>query len=301
MSTDAHPFFVAGPHPRTGAELKSLLERSIADAAIQGAVAPGMQQVAGQMRAVLARCEFTMDGADVSLATADLTGLKLSTMIDDGAAQAPDPRQDLSSIPAVTGREDGVLHLLTIRAAPMLVDGIPLTADGELRDIRLQWLETASGEVGLEFPSPTPDRPIRGYLRLSAPKEEALRGLSAFISASIEREGLRVDRLDIDVRSSGPRQVSLAARAKVRKGLLAGKVRVLGSVEIDANLILRLRDLSITSANPVLAVMIGMVRGELERMESEPLDLKDALPPGSRVTQFQVEVDRDISFAIALG
>ena len=301
MSPEPNLFLADGTRSQTGLELKALLTRGLEDAVRQEALAPGTERIARQLRAVLERCEFVLDGADITSGSIDLTGLALSAMIDDGDAPPPADVSDSPDSSAVTAREGALLRRLTLRAAPVLIDGVPLSIDGEVRDVRLEWLETASGKVGLHLTAFTTRHPLRGYLRLSAPKEEALRGLSAFIAASIEREGVRVSRLDIDVRSSGPRQLSLAARAKVRKGVLAGKVRVLGSVEIDDSLILRFSELSITSANPVLATLIGLMRRDLKELESETVDLKDALPPGSRVTQLEVAVGREMSFALALG
>ena len=63
---------------------------------------------------------------------------------------------------------------------------------------------------------------------------------------------------------------------------------------------LTLSGIEIESGNPLIAAMLGAVRGKIARYEGRRIDLASELPPGIRVADVNVEVGTEVTIEARL-
>ncbi len=262
------------PRPTSGAQLEKRIRTLVVAAEPAGIACTSV-------------IDAELDGPDVQHLHLDLTGFHLAGEHDRDRARLEPQGATVSS-------EDAVLRELRVRADPMHVSGAAVRLDAQLTGVPFRWLETDNGELGVELAQPDEDRPLHGHVRVAVPKAqlgEAVLGLAE--SALLER-GITVSRFDLDVEQTGPRQLRVVLHAKVRKGFLGAQVTGSATASIDDAMGVTLSGIELESGNPLVAALLGAVRGKIERFEGRRVDLASELPPGIRVADVQVEVGDDV-------
>jgi len=115
------------------------------------------------------------------------------------------------------------------------------------------------------------------------------------VATELQNLGLTLASLDVELESAGPRSVTLHGFARVRKGILSASVRATGTAEVDARMVLTVRDLELSSRNPVVAALLLAARGELAKAEGHQVDLVSDLPPGVRLADVRVDVGETLA------
>jgi hypothetical protein len=66
-------------------------------------------------------------------------------------------------------------------------------------------------------------------------------------------------------------------------------------------MVLTIGDVHLTSGNPFVAAMLGVVRGRVEAMANRRVDLQAALPPGVRLTDVRLDAGEQLVLSARLG
>ncbi|MFA4840411.1 MAG: hypothetical protein WC580_01735 [Agrococcus sp.] len=228
-----------------------------------------------------------LGGADIARLDLDLTDFILAGEIDRDRARLQPQGAAVSSEPAV-------LRHLTVRASPMRVSGAEVTVDAQLRNLPFCWIETDNGELAVELARPGDERPLHGRAHVSVPKHQLGAAVLALAESALFQMGVSVSRFEVDVESTGPRSVRLIVDGKVRKGLLGATVHGSAHATIDDRMGVTLSDITLESANPLVAAMLAATHGRIRRYEGRPLDLASQLPAGIRLADVQVRVVDDV-------
>lgn len=286
MSNHAAPNYVPlgpGPRPTHG---EDLLARVRAAAHEEGITALH----ASVADAFFAGTAVQLDGDDITSLAVDATGIVIPE-----EAFGPDAEPSYgSTLPPVVASTPGMLRLATFRAHPITVAGVRADVDVEIRDLPLRWVETSDGGSGVEPLEPSASQPVTGHLRLSAPQAALLDAVRRIATTTLAAEGVTLTRLDIALTSTGPRQVRVVADAKLRKGILSASAQASGAASLDDAMVLRFSDVSLGSANPIVAGLLAMARGRVQEATREPIDLAAQLPAGVRVADVRLDVGTDL-------
>lgn len=270
------------PRPTTGADLADRLRDLAARAA-----GPG---VTGLDRA---RVGADLDGDDVAALELDLTGVAA------GAGQrAPGV---VWSPASVTGRAPGTVRRLRVDAHPLTAVDLPVDVAAEATGLRFAWVAGSDGQVGVELVEPDEAHPVTGHARAAVSRAGLVATLHGVLAVSLQSQGITLSDLDVGLESHGPRAAGLRIDAKIRKGFLSAAVTATASAAVDDRMVLTVGDVQVSSGNPLVAAMLGAVRGRVEAAAHRRVDLAAALPPGVRLTDVRLDVGEDLVVSARLG
>lgn len=270
------------PRPTTGPDLAERLRAGI------GAVLPGSVQGVDGMR-----LQATLDGPDVPALVADLTGLVVRLQGSGaGSATAPAP---------VLHREAGVLRSASLTAHPVTVSDVPVHVDAVVDGLRLSWLELADGSVGVQAHRPAQEAPLSGQARVAVDRDRLVDAVQQVAATTLAAQGFTLSSLDVRLTSHGPTSVAVEADAKVRKGMLSATARVGATADVSDDLVLTVRDVEVTSRNPLVAAALVAFRSKLEAVERRRVDIAAVLPPGVQVEDLRLDVGDEIVLTASLA
>ncbi|UKJ64662.1 hypothetical protein H1Q78_04415 [Cellulosimicrobium cellulans] len=270
------------PRPTTAAELLARLRPALLDA-----LGPTVQ---GAERA---RLDADLDGADVARLDVDLTGVHVR--VGGAPSDATTSGPATSDVEDVHSREDAVLRRVRVDAHPLVVEDVPVDVVAEAEGLRFRWVEDTSGGLGVEGVEPDDAAPLTGHVRVAAPRDAIVATARRLVATELQNLGLTLASLDVELESAGPRSVTLRAFARVRKGILSASVRATATAEVDAQMVLAVRDLELSSRNPVVAALLVAARGELAKVEGRQVDLVSDLPTGVRLADVRVDVGETLA------
>ncbi|MFD7307950.1 hypothetical protein [Promicromonospora sp. NPDC059942] len=284
------------PRPTFGVDLEARIRATLTD------------ELGGQaLRLDHAPITAELDGADITSAVIDLSGVAVSL---PQAAQAGHPhhaahpghhtgpqaaRERAGWHPEVIASERGTLHHLRIDAHRLVAVDLPVDITAELTNLRFDWVEGSDGRVGIQPVEPSADHPVSGHARVAVDKAGLVATARGVLTVVLLQQGITLTGLDLDVVSQGPRAATLRVDAAIRKGVfLSARVQATASVSIDENMVLAVRDVQLGSGNPLVAALLGTIRGKVEAATSRDIDLAEKLPDGVRLADVRLDVGREI-------
>jgi hypothetical protein len=290
------------PRPADGADLAARIRAALADEL--GGRAAGLDR---------ASVTAVLDGADVASADIDLSGVVLR--LDEAKAlggpadgHAPGTAAGAAGdsakrwTPDVVRREPGTLRRVRVDAHPLVAVDLPVDITAELDGLRFDWVEGSDGRVGVQPVEPTGAHPVSGHVRIAAEKVGLVATARGLLAVVLQQQGVTLTGLDVDLVSQGPRAAILRVDAGVRKGVfLSARVQATASVSIDANMVLAVRDVQLTSGNPLVAALLGTVKGRVEAATSRDIDLAEQLPDGVRLADVRLDVGKHLVVSARLA
>ncbi len=290
------------PRPADGADLAARIRTALADE-IGG-------QVVGLDRASISA---VLDGADVASADIDLSGVVVRLDGPPGATgtagaagpgapggatgAASDFGADAAKRwhPEVVRREPGTLRRVRVDAHQLVAVDLPVDITAELEGLRFDWVEGSDGRVGIQPAEPTGAHPVSGHARVAVDKAGLVATARGLLTVVLQQQGITLTGLDLDVVSQGPRAATLRVDAAIKKGMfLSARVQATAAVSIDANMVLAVRDVQLASGNPLVAALLGTIRGRVEGATSRDIDLAERLPDGVRLADVRLEVGQQL-------
>jgi hypothetical protein len=270
------------PRPATGDDLAARLRALAARTAGPGVVGLDRARVAAKL-----------DGADVAVLEADLSGVAFGAQ-----HRAPDVTWRPGT---VTAREAATVRRLRVDAHPLTAVDLPVDVTAEAEGLRFAWVEGSDGQVGAELVEPDDAHPVSGHARVAVSRAGLVATVHGLLAVSLQSQGITLSDLDVQVDSHGPRAAGLRIEAKIRKGFLSAGVTATASASVDAAMVLTVGDVHISSGNPLVAAMLGAVRGRVEAAAHRRVDLAAALPPGIRLTDVRLDVGEELVVSARLG
>jgi hypothetical protein len=276
----------SAPRPTTAPDLLVRLRPAVVEAL--GPDVDGVDRV---------RLDAVVDGPDVTRLEVDLTGVRVRTTGSRGTTAAERAASPAPAVDDVRSREDATLHRLRVDAHPLTVEDVPVDVVAEIDGLRFRWVESTDGALAVEAVEPSVEAPLGGHVRVGAPRDAVLATARRLVATELEGIGLSLVSLDVDLVSDGPRRVSVRGFARVRKGILSASVRATATAEVDSRMVLTVRDVGLSSRNPVVAALLLAARSEVARADGQSIDLAAELPDGIRLADVRVEVGETLAVA----
>ena len=286
------------PRPADGADLAARIRTALADEF--GGQATGLDR---------ASIAAVLDGADVASADIDLSGVVVSlggaagqagAAGQGGAGHAADAAKRWH--PEIVHREPATLHRVRVDAHRLVAVDLPVDVTAELEGLRFDWVEGSDGRVGVQPVEPTEAHPVSGHARIAVDKAGLVATARGLLTVVLLQQGITLTGLDVDLVSRGPRAATLRVDAAIKKGLfLSARVQATASVSIDANMVLAVRDVQLASGNPLVAALLGTVKGRVEAATSRDIDLAEKLPDGVRLADVRLDVGQELVVSARLA
>jgi hypothetical protein len=263
------------PRPASDADPSDRLRAAfVASAGVEPASAQRVQVAA------------TSSGTDVPTLAVDLTGVTVSPR----EARAAKSTEAFS----VVRRERGTIGSLRVDAHPVTVVGAGADVQIEATGIPFEWVEGAGGELGVVGVEPDEAHPVHGSARVAIPVRDLEAAAERIGSQVAAANGLRLTRLDLRLTPAGANGVAVVVEAQVKKSLLSATVEAGMTATVDDALGVTVRDVKVSSRNPVVAALLGAARSKVERYDGRRFDLVAELPAGLRLTDVSVDVGNDV-------
>ncbi|WP_251150869.1 hypothetical protein [Cellulosimicrobium sp. Marseille-Q4280] len=278
------------PRPVTGAELAARVRSALVEE-VAGDLAEGAVEHLDRLRV-----SATVDGPDVLTLDVDLSGVVVRpTLSADGDATPTDERA--APVPAdAAAREDGVLRRLRVDAHPVTMEGVPVDLVLEAQDVPFRWVEGTDGSLGVETVEPDDDAPLVGHVRVAAPQDALVATARRLVEEPLRTlGGLSLSSFDVEIESTGSRSARGTGFARVRKGILSASIHARASIEVDAAMVLTVRELSLTSRNPVVAAALLAARKHVDEAQGQTVDLAAELPAGIRLADVRLDVGESVA------
>ncbi|MFD6140571.1 hypothetical protein [Promicromonospora sp. NPDC060271] len=281
----------AAPRPTDPADLVERVRVALADAL--GGRAVGLERAG--IRAVL-------DGGDITSADIDLTGVTVRADGAPGQAGVPGGGAAKQWRPEVVRREPGTLRRLRVDAHPLVAVDLPVDVTAEVEGLRFDWVEGSDGRVGLQPVEPSEAHPVSGHARVAVDRAGLVATARGLLTVVLQQQGVTLTGLDVDLVSRGPRAAALRVDAAIKKGMfLAARVQATASVSVDENMVLAVRDVQLASGNPIVAALLGTIRGRVEAATSRDIDLAEQLPDGVRLADVRLDVGQELVVSARLA
>src|SRR5687768_3122316 len=183
------------------------------------------------IRDALAQVLVLPKGKDVvTAAGGEFPSIKKLTINLDGAGvnlDDPPPR------PKPVGKREDGLHVnqLELSAHPLKYQDSKLTLDLKARGVELDYARDKGGRLLLVLTDAD-----EGHIKARIGKKDIEDLVLHGVTAAAGQQGVKVQELDLDLRSDGPRSIAVDARVKAKKMGISGVVRVSGRLDVDDQL-----------------------------------------------------------------
>lgn len=273
-------FLVIGrsARPTTGSELEQLLRPFLSDDIVDGD-----GSVEGLDRATISAA---MRDPDVTSLVVDLTDV--SMRFEDHPVAPTDPDRD-DTADATPDEPPPVLrtraaHLVrgTIRAHPILLQGVPVSIDATAENVSFEWAELEGGFLGIRIGGGKRrmgGRRRRPLVRLRAGTDVGIvaRTVAGLARAEARNEGIQIDREHLKLKSLGHRRLRIEASARVRKRWFRGTYTLRTTLTINRHNVARLSRTRITSRNPLTHLGLRVLRSRINKEIQQPVKLDEIM------------------------
>jgi hypothetical protein len=191
--------------------------------------------------------------------------------------------------------------VVRVDAHPLTAVDLPVDVTAEAEGLRFVWVEGTDGTAGVEPVEPDDAHPVAGHARVAVDRRGLVATLHGVLAVALSSQGVTLTGLDVQIQSHGPRSASVRVDAKVRKSFLSATAQANASASVGDDMVLTVGDVHLTSGNPFVAAMLGVVRGRVEAMANRRIDLQAALPPGVRLTDVRLDAGEQLVLSARLG
>ena len=271
--------------------------RAISQAPAAGMKVDGLEKV---------RISAELDGTSLDSLTWDATDL--SVTVDVGIAAQPVPAS--APRPEVVHSRSGIARSVRFTARPMRIQRTAVSFDAQLFDVPIAWVVYDSpSEPGIPDSirgvEPEGDASgTRGSLELSMRVADIAPLMTSVLVLGLEGTGFRLSRLDLDVEQAGADGIQVSARARIRWKLISASVKGDVRLHVSEEGIITVRDLRISSRNPLIAIGLRIARSHLRAFVGRSYDLNEEFAlsaPAPRLHHVRVTAGHELRISARLG
>ncbi|WP_293698909.1 hypothetical protein [uncultured Agrococcus sp.] len=244
-------------------------------------------------------------GNDIDHVNIDLTGIRIDSVEDfedfgnrvgEAFRSHGIEERRLDAVHA----SPGLVKIAEIRAHPVTIFGAPYVLDGALVDVPITWLEDAGGLLAIAIDENRDPLHLTGELSLRVEQDALIDSLHVLVEQISDRDGVpvHVELRQVRFTQDTQRSVRVEASAKVSKGFVSGTAIAKATLELDNDLVFHVRELEITSKNPILSSFLKLAES---RLKVKPMRLADLGPLGERIIDVNVTVGDEIEARAVLG
>ncbi|GAB3596286.1 hypothetical protein [Microbacterium tumbae] len=249
------------------------------------------------------RVRAELDGSDLTSFLWDATDVSLELQAGDGAGHPASslPRPE----PTVVRRRPGKARSVRFTAQPLRLQEVAISFDAQLTHLPIAWLvheaptdpDVPESVHGLEA-----DGDGSGRLELWMRADDVGTLAAALMRPALAASGVSLSRLILRVAQDGEDGIRISGRAGVRWKLLRASARGEARLGVSPDGVVAVRDLRISSVNPLIAVGLRIARKAIRTAIGRSHDLNGELPgDGSRLHDVRVTVREELRISAQWG
>lgn len=243
-------------------------------------------------------------GGDLPEIRVDLTGLAIDNIGE--LEELENLEESLPEGMEITDRFDsmhgtpGVIGELRIDAHPLRLLQVETDLEAQLLQLPIVWVEDVDGRLGLVVDDERQPTGVAGRARLAADKQAVIDAVQPLIDQLLAEAELpfEVEILQVQLTQEGENRVRAQALARASRGVLAAKARASAVIEIDADLVLRVHSIEVSSRNLVIAAGLKMFENKLT---VPPVELRDFEHLGAKLQRATLAVGERIELEAVFG
>ena len=241
-----------------------------------------------------ATVQSTLDGADIVTLAIDLTGVRVTNTGD------PLSTSTLDDFGAVVEREEAVIREFRVRANPLVVQGVDVVLEGNVEDLKFVWAVDDQSRLGVGESDKELGR-LRIQLHAETSQDALVAAATELLQEQVAEAGVTVSDLDVKLSSTGPRSATIAATAKIRKGILGASANFEAKATIDDAMVLRITEPQLSSRNPLVAALLLVTRERITTAVASPIDLNASLPASLHLRDVTFDFGERIRVDVTFG
>lgn len=248
------------------------------------------------------RFDVEASGTDIDRLLIDATGAKITLHAADPYSAPPPPPE----APAVIAKQEGMLRSARIIADPVKLQGCPIHLDLTVNDLPFSWVtydaELTPGDPSSRHgidESDSAGSPT-GSLSGSMSVDDIGPLLTKVMRPLLSAEGVRLRRLALTVEDAGSERLVAQATVSARWRIFAARVRAELAVHVSPDAVFTVERLRLSTRNPLIALGLRLVRGELRALEGRTFDL-NASAETIRIHDLRFTVDEHLTVTARIG
>ncbi len=233
------------------------------------------------------RIDADLAGSDLQSLTVDATPVEVR--IDAASAAGHEtPPPPAAAEPVTVQTRSGVLRRFRISAHPLRIERTPVDLHVEAHDVPIEWstfAEPVDPAVPESIHAVTPKDPpsgVRGAFDVSLPTKDAVPLITGVLRPALQEAGLRPGRVSLSVDNTEDDDtegdgIRIQARVGVRWKFIVASARLATVVEITPDAVVTVRELTVRSRHPLVALALRFVRSRLRAVVGSETDLNAEL------------------------
>ncbi|HKP93092.1 MAG TPA: hypothetical protein VJS88_04280 [Chthoniobacterales bacterium] len=255
--------------PTTAAELASRLNESLRDA-------------------------FHLPGDPVVVREIAYPRLAAITVSLDGAQLKGAP----PAMPSVSGEAAPALSVdsFAARGSGLAVGPAAIDFALEATGVDLRRANDRDGNIVLLL-----HKAAQGRIDLSTATADLEALIAEVAAAEAGKHGVAIDKVQLSLRSNGPRSLGAEVRLRGRKLFMSASLRITGQLDLDDQLNARVSGLDCTGEGAIASVACGILKPQLQRVEGRVFPLM-SLPIGEvRLRDVRIAAGEKLSVTAEFG
>lgn len=267
----------------------------------------GLQPTDAELVRGLENVRISADVSEVTLEwlSIDASGVELSLLpVNDPVIEsAPAP-----AVPEILQRRPGVIRTARLIADPVRIESIAVSIDAQINDVPVEWLVYAEPTI--------PDQPetihgldladdgagMRGTITASLRADDLSPLIASLARPLLHSNGIHLNRLKATITQDGADGIRIDAGAGIRWRLLGASARGSARVHVSPDGVITLRDLKVSSRNPLVMLALRAVRHSVREQIGKSFDLNEDLTSadGPRLADLRVAADDELTVSARL-
>jgi len=176
--------------------------------------------------------------------------------------------------PVEKGRPAINAERLTITAQPISLGSASMNLAMQARDVVLHQSREKNGNLVLLL-----HRASDGEIAISVKPKDLESLISQIAKNEAGKQGVTIEDVRLALTICGPRSLRTEVRLRARKLFVRATIRIGGKVEIDEQLVARIRDLTCTGEGAIASLACNILSSHLRKLDGRNFELM-ALPLG---------------------
>jgi len=166
-------------------------------------------------------------------------------------------------------RQPGIkLDKLDVAGHPILYEKSKADLDLTARGLSFDFAHGADGKAMLILTDAQD-----GNVEVKISKSDLQSMLLAIASGAAKQQGVTIQELQVDLKSSGPRSLEVEARIKAKKMVMSGVVMITGKADVDDDLVATLSELSCKGEGVIGTMACAFLQDKLKKANGKKFPL----------------------------
>jgi hypothetical protein len=217
----------------------------------------------------------------------------ISIALDGARLRAAPPRP-----PVISGKTSPALEIdqLTLSASPLSLGSAAVNLSFSARQVQLGQGKDSNDQIVLSLESAT-----EGNMEISMRQADLEELITKLAQDQARKQGITIDGVQLKLRQRSPHSLAAEAHLRARKLFLSASIRVIGQLDLDDQLNLKISDLKCTGDGGMATLACGILTPYLEKIDGREFSLISLPLKGISLHDVRLAVGEKLCVTAAFG